>query len=189
MTSESPTPGGGPRPLFDLGGLLDSLYRLYLQISHRLLDGRLEFNDTPTSPRDVNIGSKLDRRLADVAAVAGEQDGDKSAAAVGAASAARPVPQRPEGRVGGLRGMLVRGFRRRPVTRSQQHLGEKMQASTWEHINKAHLAARQGKLETARMHAGLAQNAMETASRYMRDEEYEAFKTDVEARIHSIEAG
>ncbi len=191
MTTESPPTGGGHRPLFDLSGLLDTLHGLYLQISGRLLHQRLQSHDAESPGRDVNIEEGLGRRLAEVAARAPEE------AAGSDASASRPertferhrraVPRTSGGTLSGLRSKLTGGFRRRVGTQSQLYLAEKMQASTWEHINKAQLLARQGKLESARMHAGLAENAMETASRYMGDEEYAAFKSSVEERINSIE--
>jgi len=192
MTSESPSPGGGRRPLFDLSGLLDDLHRLYLQVGGRLLHHRLQSSDSESAGRDVNIEGKLGRRLEDVATQAqvnaAVDEASVPAAEQDAASYRRPATRTSRGMIGGLRSKLTGGFRRSVGSQSQLHLGEKMQASTWEHINKAQRLARLGKLESARLHAGLAENAMQTASRYMGEEEYAAFKSDVEARIKSIVA-
>jgi hypothetical protein len=191
MKPDTPTPGNGPRPLLDLSGLLDTLHRLYLQISGRLLHRRLQPPPADGPVRDIDIANQMDARLAQVATLAREQQTeqgqsqsvDSPAARANPESASQPTP----GLMETQEGVQAPGGRRGAVAASQPQLGEKMQAATWEHINKAQLFARQGKLESARLHAGLAQNAMETASRYMGDEEYAAFKTDVDARVQAIE--
>jgi hypothetical protein len=192
MNTETPTPGNGPRPFLDLSGLLDTLHGLYLQISGLLLHRRLHPPPADGPVRDIDIASQMDARLAQVATLAHEQKTEQGQSQPVDSPATRATLESPSQPTPGLtetqEGLQAPGGRRGAVAASQPQLGEKMQAATWEHINKAQLFARQGKLESARLHAGLAQNAMETASRYMGDEEYAAFKTDVDARVHAIDA-
>lgn len=66
------------------------------------------------------------------------------------------------------------------------HMDEQMQKNTMEHLNRALHLARRGDKEGAKVHAELAETAMETASQFMTHEEYEAFHTEVEKRLESL---
>lgn len=66
------------------------------------------------------------------------------------------------------------------------HMDEQMQKNTMEHLNRALHLARRGDKEGAKVHAELAETAMETASQFMSHEEYEAFHTEVEKRLESL---
>ena len=190
MTNPSKSSGGDHRPFIDFSSLLDALTSLYMRIGGRLLHGRMSSGENTGQVRETDIEAKLERRLHDVSARAMEEQDRSSAASSGEPADIQPSTSEPapnkRGKLGRLGKRLVSGLSRRPTVQSQLHLSEKMQASTWEHINKAQLLARQGKMESARMHAGLAESAMRTAARYMGEDEYSAFEKDVEARIRAI---
>jgi hypothetical protein len=62
-------------------------------------------------------------------------------------------------------------------------MAEKMRANTLDHLNRALILARLGQGDGARIHADLAETAMETAVRYMSQEEYRALEAEVERRL------
>ena len=75
---------------------------------------------------------------------------------------------------------------------AHQHLprlGEQLQFKTMEHINIALILAAEGNQDGVRLHIDLANNAMQTASRFMSHEDYEAFEEKVERRLRAIIGG
>ncbi len=63
---------------------------------------------------------------------------------------------------------------------------EKMEAKTMEYINKAMRLAKQGNAEGAKVNAELAESALKTVIEYMSEEEYQAFRKEVENRMQAI---
>ena len=66
-------------------------------------------------------------------------------------------------------------------------MSERMRAKTIEHIKKALRLAKQGDAEGANVNAELAEAAMNTAIEYMSEEEYPAFKEEVERRLGALQ--
>jgi hypothetical protein len=66
------------------------------------------------------------------------------------------------------------------------HAKETLQAHASEHINTALIFAREGNLEAAKLRIGFAQSAMQTASRFMSQDEFDAFERDIEHRIKAL---
>ena len=64
-----------------------------------------------------------------------------------------------------------------------KHLGEKLSISVWDHIRTSLRYAREKNAGLAKMHADLANEALQQASRYMTDDEYIELKTSVLAEI------
>jgi len=62
-------------------------------------------------------------------------------------------------------------------------MGRKMRTNTLEHINKALALGRQGDERGARVHADLAERCMQAAAENMSDEEFQAFRAEVEGRL------
>ena len=65
-------------------------------------------------------------------------------------------------------------------------LSEQLQFKTMEHINIALILAAEGNQEGVKLHIDFANNAMQTASRFMSHKDYEAFEEKVERRLKSI---
>lgn len=65
----------------------------------------------------------------------------------------------------------------------QSFMGRKMRTNTLGHINKSLALGRRGDERGARVHADLAERCMEVAAENMSDEEFQAFKTEVEGRL------
>jgi len=63
---------------------------------------------------------------------------------------------------------------------SHPYLGDKLKESAWEHIHCTIRYARQGNVETARLHAGIAGQALEEAAHYLKDEEYSELVFQIE---------
>jgi len=66
------------------------------------------------------------------------------------------------------------------------HLGEKLKASAWDHIHTSLRTAREGKSDLAKMHAGLANEALRQASHHMTDEEYIELKTSILEELQKL---
>ena len=65
-------------------------------------------------------------------------------------------------------------------------MGDKLKASAWSHIHAAALHARNGELETAKLHVGIASQAVKEASHYMTDEDYHAMCEEVEKVLSEV---
>lgn len=63
---------------------------------------------------------------------------------------------------------------------SQPYMGEKLTASTWEHIHSAVRYARQGDASTAKLHSEIAGQALEEAGHYLNDKEYSELVFQIE---------
>jgi len=63
---------------------------------------------------------------------------------------------------------------------NQPYLGEKLTASTWEHIHSAVRYARQGDADTAKLHTEIAGQALEEAGHYLNDKEYSELVLQIE---------
>lgn len=169
----------------DLASLIESLRLLFAQVSRRLLEHRLTERSPSSSTADsADISDALDNHLELTAADAASQEPESAASRSPAGepkatSKAATVPP-------GLFTALARRFRKRRWAVNQPHLGEKMRATTNDHINQALRLARSGNVQGAKLHTELAENAMKTASQYMSDEDFRAFKEKVEGRIRSI---
>ena len=55
---------------------------------------------------------------------------------------------------------------------SSQYMGENLKESTWSHIHTAMLHARQGNVINAKLHAGIANDALQQAAHYLSEEDY-----------------
>ena len=82
---------------------------------------------------------------------------------------------------------LARHYKRSAVkTGPSQHMGEKLKSSTWSHLHVASMEARRGNVAAARVHAGIANQALKEAAHYMSDDEYKAFSGEVAQVINNI---
>ena len=173
----------------ELAALLDALQALYTQISTKLWHRRME----PPPPSalagdsaDITgaLSGHIERTAAEAASGAIDNPPEKPTEhpvkSVPAGGKKRPEP--------GMR--LFSGFtrhlRRRGRGAGQRHLGEKLRADTLRHINDALRLARRGDAQGAKLRTELAESAMRTASNYLPEEEYLAFKQELEERLKGI---
>lgn len=181
----------------ELHALMNALQHLYLSISSKLVTRRIEPRAPSAMAGDsADIAASLDAHLGQQAEASQRALAERAAQVNGQAEQAiasegeqHVKRHRPEGKRSGLGlfGVLSKHFRRGAAKGDAlASLGEKMKANTTDHINKALRLARQGNAQGAKMHAELAENAMKTASAYMPEDEYKAFKEMVENRLKSI---
>ena len=171
--------------LRELKALIDLLSGLYMKMSTRLWLDRLNKEKYSNIPGETgNIGDSLEEYFERTAA-----DPSASVSATPAESHWDEAPHRPAVIPAdqSIVSRLARFFRRknRPGHLPPQ-LGEKLQSSALEHINKAMRLSRQGNREGAKLHARLAEDAMREAGRYMQDDAYLDFKQKVETRLKSM---
>lgn len=78
-------------------------------------------------------------------------------------------------------------FRRSPRgTTYHQNMGERLKESVWDHSHAALRLARQGKLEQARLHVDIANNALMEVGHYMDESEFKAFSTEVQKSLNKV---
>jgi len=68
----------------------------------------------------------------------------------------------------------------------EPYMGEKLQKSAMEHINRALRLAKLGNADAAAVHAELAESAVKAAAQYMDEPEYGVFKAQVEERLEKL---
>ena len=174
--------------------MISTLRDLYRQILSKLLQGRLQGQQGAGQARGSVPISAL---MAEQIAKADEESGQQK----GGADSERPVSPTPttggftntralkndsEPPLPGLFSALSQRFsRHRSQAKLEPFMAEKMRANTLDHVNKALGLARRGNAEGARIHAKLAEIAMETAGDYMSDDEYSQLRETVEARFRS----
>jgi len=66
-------------------------------------------------------------------------------------------------------------------------MGEKLKDSTWTHIHTAMLQARQGDAINAKLHAGIANNALKEAANYLTEEDYKVLCEEVANEFKKLE--
>lgn len=70
---------------------------------------------------------------------------------------------------------------------SDPYLGEKLKESTWSHIHAAQLQARQGNINNAKLHAGIANNALKEAAHYMNEDDHKVLCDEVAMILKKLE--
>jgi hypothetical protein len=74
-----------------------------------------------------------------------------------------------------------------PLKTNDPYLGDKLKDSTWSHIHTAQLQARQGNTINAKLHAGIANDALKEAAHYMSDKDYQDLCNEVTAIFKKLE--
>lgn len=75
-----------------------------------------------------------------------------------------------------------------PLKTNDPYLGDKLRDSTWSHIHAAQLQARQGNTMNAKLHAGIASDALKEAAHYMSDKDYKALCNEVTSIFKKLES-
>ena len=75
-----------------------------------------------------------------------------------------------------------------PLKTTDPYLADKLKDSTWSHIHAAQLQARQGNTINAKLHAGIANDALKEAAHYMSDKDYKDLCNEVNAIFKKLES-
>ncbi len=70
---------------------------------------------------------------------------------------------------------------------SDPYMGEKLKESTWSHIHAAQLQARQGNINNAKLHAGIANDALKEAAHYMNEDDHKVLCDEVAMIFKKLE--
>jgi hypothetical protein len=70
---------------------------------------------------------------------------------------------------------------------SDPYMGEKLKESTWTHIHAAQLQARQGNINNAKLHAGIANDALKEAAHYMDEDDHKVLCDEVAIIFKKLE--
>jgi hypothetical protein len=185
-----------------LGGKVDSLLKgvmqLYLQVSTRLLELRVDKTDQKIGRvTNVDIVGPLGAQARRYAVAI--QGGEISAAGPAESNAIAPDESTSDGEKTAdrsdtpspathpteLPSELALQFSREPRAGSlKPPMGEQLRRRTFEYVNHALQLAKQGRVESAETYAKLAQAALATASAYLSAEEYLALTREVMLRVH-----
>jgi hypothetical protein len=70
---------------------------------------------------------------------------------------------------------------------ADQYMGEKLKDSTWSHIHTAMLQARQGNVINAKLHAGIANDALKETAYYLSEEDYKVLCEELAKAFKKLE--
>ena len=173
----------------ELTRLIGDLRALYEKISVLRLRSRME-SRTPGRPsaEDVDIAGPLKTYIETTAADGGESGAflDTDSGSDGLVEQESDAGFLGTGRrlFGDLSNWWRLGGRGSRIM--EPHMAEKLQKSATEHINRALLLGKQGKVGAAKVHADLAESAVKAAAQYMGEAEYQAFKAQVRERLAQL---
>lgn len=74
-----------------------------------------------------------------------------------------------------------------PLKNNDPYLGEKLKESTWSHIHAAQLHARQGNKINAKLHAGIANEALKEAANFMTENDYKVLCDEIASIFKQLE--
>ncbi len=173
----------------DLNGLISDLRALYAKISVLRLRSRMETRRSQSgSAADVDVAGRLKTFIGN----ATPEDTESDAQAGTKSDSEGPTFEEQVADFFGEKRQLFEDlsnwWRQRgsgtPVM--EPYMGEKLQKSAMEHINRALRLAKQGKVKAAEVHAELAESAVKAAAQYMEEPEYGAFKAQVQERLGKL---
>ena len=158
--------------------LIDTLMQLYFKISHKLCEVHLGGTKMGKTRESIDIWGRLGEHVERTPVV---EHGSET-----------PPPMTAHAQYGNSNGSelianeLGDYYSRGHNTPSHPHISDQMRSKTFEHISLSLHLARRGDKEGARLHIELAENAMRTASQFMKKDEYLEFRLQVEDRLESI---
>lgn len=177
--------------------LLSSLKGFYTQLNRLSLDilqSRIKFFQQHSKPQlKIDIKTILNKQVDDLAArviTVPKEDMDIS----DESSAHQPIinlsvdknstssiSKKTTENVDGVESDFVKYLKHRKAgSVTQPHMGENLKSSAWEHIHSATRHAKNGAVDTAKLHASIAGTALEEAGNYMNNEEYSQLLFDIE---------
>lgn len=172
--------------------LLHELYMLYHRLFAIDLRKRMSLYHRHTGSNEApDISTSLTQNL-DKLAPAGKPRTVDTASTTSARSSKRTENTKPSGKPRRGISRIVNTFTRpkKIFTRmktSDPYMGEKLKESTWSHIHAAQLQARQGNTDIAKLHAGIANDALKEAAHYMSEDDYKVLCDEVTMVINKLE--
>ena len=172
--------------------MINALRDLLSEVASKLLNRRLTRQDDAADPTaGVPIKDRMHARIAELAEEPAEtSEAPDKDAPIRAASSSHPLrgstakKKAPWQAVSGMFSALAHRFSlHRGHAKLEPFMAEKMRRSAFDHVNQALILAKKGDAEGARIHAELANSAMETAADYMSDEELNQLRKMIEERL------
>jgi len=168
-----------------LRALIESLHHMFIAVATRLRHMHVRDRKQMEHPKGsfdiwARIGSHIEQIHSE------EEPANKPQIPPQPASA-KPSRQRPYADVATAgASALGRYYTHKAVTEHHPHMDQVLRSRTMEHIGSALRHARNGDQASAKLHVGLAESAMHTASRFMDHDDYEVFEREVEHRLESL---
>ena len=183
----------------ELNRLSRALHKLYYQLCAMDLHKRMNFYNRNTGTNKApDISASLTKHIDKLAPTSKPTGADASNAAASAAIAgsskragnpdiAKPSDQQ----FGWLNKVISSVSRPKKIFKSKitpdPYMGDKLKDSTWSHIHKALLHARQGEVTTAKLHADIANEALKEATHYMSEEDHKVLCGEVAKAFKELE--
>ena len=171
----------------DVSQLLSSLQSLFYRMAHLGLKTRIDSYQGQSGGELVeDISAPLSERIDELARKATD-DHNKSSSKTSAQpqdekKSDRPLTHRmPRAQMlrARLNGLSKLFKKRNSSVVFQPHLSDQLQRSVRQHLNTSLRQARQGDATNAKLHAGLACNAMHELAHYMPKEDFSRFNTQI----------
>ena len=178
--------------------LISDLRHLYLKISSLIIRSRTDHRGLGGGDTsDITVAESLHSHIKISNNQAPLESGNSTDLPVISPPEKSDVPRAADASVKG-NGMVGEGFfkelsnwlkNRSGVPVVEPHIAGELKASAEEHIHKAIIAAKQSKVEAAKLHSDLAESAVRTAADFMSKDDYQDFKRDVHDRLNAILIG
>lgn len=168
-----------------LHALLQSMQKLYSGIMSSLVRDRLTaYHEGGSNSFDDDIGASLNQYINNLSAQT------QANAAQQPAQSDPPLPPKavfnttPSSAPGDTPNPLSGYFKKnKSYSELAPRISDKLKESAWEHTHTAIRLARLGDFTTAKLHAGLANNAIKELAHYLPETEYAEFKNIIKTEL------
>ena len=178
-----------------LNRLLRALHELYHKLYHMDLRKRINFYNRNTGTnKSPDISASLTKHIDKLAPASKPTSPGATSTATARFSKRASKPDNtklPNHQPGWLNKVVSSIIRPKKIFTSKitpdPYMGDKLKDSTWSHIHKALLYARQGEANTAKLHADIANEALKEAAHYMSEEDYKVLCEEVAKAFKELE--
>ncbi len=176
----------------DYHDLLSALKSMYLHLARMHLDQRLNTHKLKPANDSVDLSDTLFQQIDRLASNRNDTATSTSTAPrVGAAAdGATGTPASSRRGKSSAEAIVNNGLK--DHLQNQRHsntndllIAARMEKATWHHVHLALFHARNGREDTAKLHANIALQAMKEVHKYLDDEEYAQFSDSVKQKITS----
>ena len=172
----------------NLSALIESLHHMFIAVATRLRHVHIRDRKQMEHPKGcIDIWAKIGSHIEQIHT---EEEPAGKPHLSRQPALAKPSRQRPYVDVATAgSSALGKYYTHKAVTEHHPHMDEVLRSRTMEHIGSALQHARNGDQASAKLHVGLAESAMHTASRFMDHDDYEVFEREVEHRLEALLKG
>jgi len=174
--------------------ILNRIKRLYTELFLSSLHDRIDsYHASSDTDQHHKISDSLNRLIEKTSKQASQTPAVKvdkdTASAPTAGRVGSPKTNKLKDHQTSLVSMTLNGlsvyFKKNKTQEHDPEMSDKLQRCVWDHVHSAHRSARNGDEGTAKLHAGIASNAMKTLSHYLPEDQYNNFCTEVQSQLET----